>query len=285
MTDKLKEKVSCALKNNNIDVEYFSDSVERFYQKIAVLNKLKDCNGLIKSLLSCNDQNNLKALIFEASFAFDILSKNGSLKYEVQQGQNATSIDFLCHLSGDDVYFELRLVQENINTRETIKDQLEKTNHYSIAMDGGEEQKELLRLQTILIEKCFKDGRPVKFFYKRARLYNIVVVYITDLILGAIDCHDCKLVAYGDAFVEPVFRRGISGLFNHDAASNKSDRNAFKDIISGILFVRNSPRATSLLDLDLEYLLMHNPTLFDKTTLMNLASKLSIFMKTWSKQT
>lgn len=111
-SDQLKDKINSVFKTIGIDVNHFSDSVDRFYKKCKLLDEKGRYTQLLSSIFDVNDINNFKALIFETSFAYDVESKGGSLDYEVSQNPpGLTTIDFFYHaLSNTKVYFELRLI-------------------------------------------------------------------------------------------------------------------------------------------------------------------------------
>lgn len=192
------------------------DEADDLWARIDCLSKAGRYDRLVSSLTKANNKSNFLALVLETNFAYQFESQGLDLTYEVQQGsKNAGSIDFLRRRpNGDNVYFEVRLLQQALTITESIKAQLLKSQMYHYIMGWQDEQHEVIRLQNTILGKVQdKNGTPIKFFSTDANVVNIVVVDTTDSTLGTTDLHDCKLVTHGDPDVEEVYRRRIFGLF------------------------------------------------------------------------
>lgn len=240
------------------------------WAKIDYLQKADRYKQLLSQLTSANDKSNFLALVLEANFAFQFESQGLELAYEVKQdAQHKSSIDFLRKTpTGDNVFFELRLLQQAKSITSSINAQLQKCNIYRIAMGGQGEQDEVFRIQNTVFNKVQdENGRSIKFFSTAADAVNIVVVDATDNILGAIDVFDCKLATYGDPGVEEIHRREVFGLFQvdrpeypqhiHDLAVKYSH---IRSMLHGVLFLFKKPN-TGILAYQLEQYLMWNPAL------------------------
>lgn len=248
------------------------DEVAPLWAKLDYLQQTGRFTQLLSQLAKSNDKSNFLALTLEVNFAYQFELQGLELTYEVKQiTQEDSSIDFLHTTSdGDNVYFEIRLLQQRLSILDSIRAQLKKCNVYHIAMNGRDERNEIVRIQNTILSKVQdKKGRSIKFFPAAANSVNIVVVDASDSILGTIDIHDCKLVAYGDPSVEEVYRRGVFGLFQANKQEypiyiqNQSAKYShIRDILHGVLFLFKKP-GTGILAYQLEQHLMWNPALVD----------------------
>ncbi len=169
------------------------------------------------------------------------------------------------------MYFELRLLQQRESIRDSINKQLEKCGVYRIFMGAGDDQNEVVRLQSVILSKVQdKKGRPIKFFVVAREVLNIVVVDVTDIILGAVDIYDCMLATYGDPGVEEVYRRQVFGLFQEDrpeypqSIHDLAARYRYvRTMLHGVLFLFRV-RDSGILAYQLEQYLMWNPALIDE---------------------
>ncbi len=191
------------------------DQVDGLWGKLLELEKTGRYSGLLQSFRKANNKSNLLATVLEATFAHQFAIAGMSLAYEVKQtaGQ-ASTIDFrLDGSNGGAVYFELRLLQQDEATVKYIDDQLSVFDAYSAHMDGKDEQKAILRLQSAILQKVQnRNGTPIKFMPNVASDVNIVVIAVSDVLLGTMDSKDCLLTMYGDPEVPLYCRRGIFGL-------------------------------------------------------------------------
>lgn len=248
------------------------DETDALWAKLDYLQKAVRYKQLLSQLKDANDRSNFLALVLEANFAYQFESRGLELAYEVKQdAQQGSSIDFLRRTpDGNNVFFELRLLQQAESITSSINAQLQKCNVYRIAMDGQDEQDEVFRLQNTILSKVQdKNGKPTKFFSTAADAVNIVVVDATDNILGAIDVFDCKLAIYGDPGVDEIHRRNVFGLFQEgrceypqrilDLAIKYSH---IRNALHGVLFLFKKPD-TGMLAYQLEQYLMWNPALID----------------------
>lgn len=239
-----------------------SDEVAGLVKKFEYLNRLGRYALLLKELTKCNDINNFKSIIVEATFAYSFEAVHMPLCYEESQADNQeSSIDFLLKTQdGKNIYFEIRVNQQQKQIQDGIANQLKLKNMYSVSMNGADERKEIIRLQRNLLSKVQdKDGIPIKFFTTEPGIYNIVAVDITEIILGAVDKNDCMLASYGDPYVEEPFRRNIFGLFQKpDHIMAISDHfSHFRKTVHGILFLSRH-LISGPLDFDLRYYLIPN---------------------------
>ena len=249
------------------------EEVGALLARISYLESTGRYRSLVSQLAKVNDKSNLLALVLEVNFAYQFESRHRALTYEVRQNpQHNSSVDFLRKLPGDGkVFFELRLLQTAQPIAESVNAQLKASGTYQIALDGQDQQDEVVRIQNVILSKVQdKSGKPIKFFSTSADAVNIVVIDATDSILGAIDIHDCLLATHGDSGVEEAYRAGIFGLFQqprpeypqriHDLAAKYEH---IRGRLHGVLFLFRKRRA-GILVYDLEQFLIWNPTLIQR---------------------
>ncbi|VAW79042.1 hypothetical protein MNBD_GAMMA12-356 [hydrothermal vent metagenome] len=250
-----------------------NEDIEGLLVKLNFIENNGKYGRLIKSISSANDKSNFFADVFEATFAYQFEASNLPLKYEVKQDNtNNSSIDFLRRTnSGISIYLEARLLQQDYATTQSIKDQLDANQFYRIAKNGSDEHDAIVRLQNVILSKVQKkDGTPVKFLTVDDDSVNIVVIEVSELVLGTIDIHDCLLSTHGDPYVEDVYRRGIFGLFQQP----REEYSEFilglakfyehiRKTLSGVLFVFKKQYG-GFLDYRLEHYMVWNPNLVDQ---------------------
>src|SRR5206468_7921435 len=97
--------------------------------RLDLLDKTGRYPRLLSSLAKANDKNNFLALVLEANFAHQFELQGLALAYEVKQdAQKETFIDFLRKTpERDNVYFELRLLQQRQSIKHPINAQLQKS--------------------------------------------------------------------------------------------------------------------------------------------------------------
>lgn len=248
------------------------DEVDDLLARINYLDETPRYRLLLSQLAKANDKSNFLALVLEVNFAYQFESGRRELAYEVRQDANQKgSIDFMRRApTGDNVFFELRLLQQTQSVTDEINEQLRTSGAYRLTKDGQFEQTEVARIQGVILSKTQNgDGKPIKFFSTAVGTVNVVVVDATAANLGMIDVHDCKLALYGDPSVPEFCRRQIFGLFQddkpeypqriHDLASKFSH---VKQTLHGVLFLFKEPH-TGLISYRLEQYMMWNPALMN----------------------
>lgn len=258
-----------AIKNSG-GAEQPDDEVDGLLKKLAYLKQTGRYGKLMANIAAANDKSNFLASVLEATFAFQFESAELPLDYEVKQDEdNSSSIDLLRKSeTGVSIYFEVRLLQQDDATAESIKDQLEKSSFYQVAMDGQDEHDAIIRLQSVILSKVQKrDGTPIKFLRVAPDTINLVVVDVSDLILGTVDADDCLLATRGDPAVREEHRRGIFGLFQEPLPEYperiQTLTKTFEHIrstLNGVLFLFRS-QGSGVLNYRVEQHLMWNPKL------------------------
>ena len=266
------------------------DEIANLTKKIECLDKTGRYSLLLKDFFGCNDINNFKSIVVEATFAYSFEVVKTPLYCEIaQSNDHDSSADFLLEsTSGKKIFFEIRVNQQQKQRQDEIASQLKLKNMYSVSMNGTDEQKEIIRLQSNILSKVQdKNGNPIKFFTAEPGIYNIVAVEITEIILGAVDKNDCMLTSYGDLYVEEPIRRNIFGLFQKpeehypDHIIEISERfSHFRKTVHGILFlVRHS--ISGPLDLDLRYHLIPNIDLVSESEVQFLNNEIMNALTPW----
>jgi hypothetical protein len=237
----------------------------------------------LANLKGANDKNNFTASVLEATIAFQFESVGIELQYEIRQdAEDESSIDFCWKTkSGKTVYIEVRLLQQDKATADSISSQLDARNMYAISKDGDDERDDIVRVQKVVLEKVQKkDGSPTKFLTAHQDAINLVAVDITQIILGAFDVDDCKLVALGDPSVPDINRRGVFGLFQetHPAypaliQSLAQSFNHIKKTLHGVLFLFRLPK-TELFNFSVERFLAWNPSLITEETAREICTEI-----------
>lgn len=246
------------------------DQVDGLFAKLQFLEATGRFGVLLRGILKANDKSNFLALLLEATFAHQFERIGAPLKYEVKQDPaHGSSIDFGLGLAdGPTAYFELRLLQQDQATANSIAEQLTASSTYAVFKNGADEQAEVFKLQGIALGKVEdKTGKPIKFLKVEPTALNIVVVDISDIIIGTADLEDCMLATYGDPAVAVEFRREVFGLFQ-DALDTYPEHlqqaaarfKHFKATIHAVLFLFKSPRSRPL-DYALEQVLVWNRSL------------------------
>jgi len=249
------------------------DQLDGLLAKLAVLDEAGRYAALFAALAKANDQSNFLAFLLEATFAFQFETVGMPLAYEVQQVEGQpSSIDFqLNAYVGEAVFFELRLLQQEGKTKKNIVEQLAMAEQYAIALNGNDEQAAVFRLQSTILQKVQKpDGTPIKFVQTGAGIVNIVVVGVSDILLGTVDHWDCVLALCGDPAVPEECRRGVFGLFQDSKPEYPPEIQAraasyghIKATLHGVLFVFRA-KGSGVLDYHLQQVMVWNRNLVAK---------------------
>lgn len=243
------------------------DQVNGLFAKLQILEATGRYASMLKSIANANDRGNFLSLLLEATFAHQFESNGIRLDYEVKQDTiDGTSIDFALKLDdGRTAYFELRLLQQDQATAKDIAEQLTNAGLYAVAKDGADEQKEILKLQSIVLSKVQdKNDNPLKFLKVDSSVVNIVAVCVSDILLGAVDNYDCMLATYGDPAVPEECRRGVFGLFQDVQQEYPPEIQVaakrfahLKATIHAVLFLFR-PSGSGVLDYQLQQVLVWN---------------------------
>ncbi len=274
-------------------------SLKGLLRKLDFLSKIGRYQKLISKFAPCNDKNNLLGFILEVTFAYNFESKGKPLEYEVRQTNDLTSVDFLRVMNENlNLYLELGLVQQREYITQIINEQITQiikykkmdSYGYGLLLNESDQQKEIIRLQSIMLSKCQdKYGNPIKFFKISKGYYNIIVVDVSDLLLGAIDKWDCLLATYGDPAVPEPCRRSIFGIFQNDKPSYlpyihelSKKFSHIRSTIHGVLFIRRKPKNDPL-NFQIEHCFIPNSNLLKEEEISSIREELNYALLSWNQ--
>ncbi len=259
------------------------DEVDELWVRVDYLQKTGRYGALISQVAVTNDRSNFLALTLEINFAYQFESSGRELQYEVSQdAQQNSTIDFLrVFPEGEQVFLELRLIQQPQDIADSIAGQIDNRERYTIALNAEDDQDAVVRIQGNVLSKVQdKTGNPIKFLSVAKHAINIVAVDIADCMLGMMDIHDCMLACQGDSGVEEPYRRGVFGLFQpdmphftqsiHDLAKRYAH---IRGTIHGILFLDRV--GVKILTYRLCHYLVWNPALIDEPTARRILADVS----------
>lgn len=272
----MKASFMNALDNSSCHYKHIEESVDVFVRKLVFLKNTMRYQLLLKDIKSCNDINNMHALIAEAAFAFEFEVKSERLKYEVNIDGQATSVDFLWELPELEVnvYLEQRLILQS-NASHEKEDYL---------------VKEITRPQGIILSKCQdRNGNIVKFLSKSPNSVNIIVVDNSYGVGGMFDLIDCEMAAYGDKYVQIQWRLGVYGFFENENNETPAEQKEFnhryqnlRKIIHGILFIKKQPSGDPL-NFNYAYYFTPNYLILSEEKAKMLAKRFSEVLMIWRK--
>ena len=271
----------------------WKDQLDGLWSKIQFLATTDKYPRLLSNLERANDRSNFVASVLEATIAFQCESAGVHLDYEIKQdpGHNS-SVDFRWNTaSGQTVDIEVRLLQQDRGTTNSIEAQLQTGNLWSAAKDGVAEQQDIIRAQQVILEKVQqKDGTPTKFLVRDPNTVNIVAIDISQIILGTFDQYDCLLVGRGDPAVPPICRREIFGLFQETRPEYPDRIQALarsyahlKKNLHGILFLFRRPKRESF-NYSLEHFLVWNPTLIHERSATGISEQIKPALPLYKKR-
>lgn len=260
------------------------DQVTALMTKLDLLEVSGRYGGLLRSVRAANHKWNFLSALLEVTFAYQFETAGVPLEYEVRQEPDQPgTIDFRMMAStGDAVFFELRLLQQDERTTADIAEQLAAKKEFAVAMDGEAERDAVVRLQGAILQKVQrKDGTPIKFVRAGDGVINIVVVGVSDLLLGTVDAWDCVLATSGDGAVPPECRRGVVGLFQPQSAADLEESRAriasfahIRSTIHGVLFLFRAADG-GVLDYRLEQVMAWNQGLVPEERARSLMNDIS----------
>lgn len=273
----------------------FSDGndIDALLEKINYLEATQRYSELIKRILPANDVGDFLGSIFETNIAYQFESNQLKLEYGVKQNKNhGSDVDLLMRMdSGLSVYFEAKLLQQDISTSQRINEQLNRSSFYSVCMDGDTINGSIFRLQSTIISKIQKaDGTPIKFFSTDHEALNIVVINVSELILGTVDIFDCLIAAHGGRYVQEILGAGyanwmhgkeVIGLFQvRPSKCSIDDNNIYsvyeraRTILHGILFLFKGPDS-GVLSYNLESYITWNPSIMNQELIKDILATIN----------
>ncbi len=271
----------------------WEDQLDGLWPKLQLLVAKDKYRRLLSNIEKANDRSNFVASVLEATIAFRFESAGIQLDYEIKQDPtHKSSVDFRWNTaSGQTIYIEVRLLQQDRGTTESIEGQLEAGNVWSVAKDGDAEQQDIIRVQQVILEKVQeRDGTPTKFLVRDQNNINLVAVDISQIILGTFDQYDCLLAGRGDPAVPLICRRETFGLFQetHPEYPDRIQTLAksyahLKETLHGILFLFRLPKRERF-NYSLEQFLVWNPALIDHDTAAAISDQVKLALPLYRKR-
>lgn len=289
----LAEQLADAMKSSGCEVDGSDTRLAQVVAKLELLANRGRFGRLLGDLLACNNKSNLHALLFEAVFAWHFEKKGKFLQYEiVQQPPGCTTVDFQQVLSEDmHIYYELRLLQHQEATTQLFQEQLCQSEFFGKVMNGSDEQHEVIRLQQVLLAKVQdREGQPVKFFTADPPNFNLLVVDVSEPLLGMIDNFDCILACYGDGAVPPHCRRDVFGVFQVPGPdttprfleiANRLER--FRRTIHAVIFMRR-PRESNPINFELECYCVPNGSILSERPYKSILAEVAAVFTPWKQK-
>jgi hypothetical protein len=266
------------------------DRLSPIAEKLGFLEKTGRFGRLLTGLFAANDKANLHSLLLEVAFAhhFEVVGK--TMRYEVRQvSDELSTIDFHRYVADDlSLYFELRLVQQQAAISDLFEEQLSQSAYFGACFDGEDERRDVIRLQRLILSKVQdKHGTPMKFFSSARGDYNIVVVEVSELLLGMLDKHDAVLAMYGEGAVDWFARRRVFGLFQEPHPDGPPEFQEvadqfrhFRETVHGVLFVRRCPK-TNHVNFELEHFLVTNARLVSTEETARISEEIKSALLLW----
>src|SRR5450755_3319233 len=139
------------------------DEVDELWVRVDYLQKTGRYGALISQVAVTNDRSNFLALTLEINFAYQFESSGRELQYEVSQdAQQNSTIDYLrVFPEGEQVFLELRLIQQPQDIADSIAGQIDNRERYTIALNAEDDQDAVVRIQRNVLSKVQdKTGNP-----------------------------------------------------------------------------------------------------------------------------
>ena len=161
----------------------------------AVLEKINRLEAVgtdaqfFKQLRRAKNEGDFRGRMLEVNFA-DLFGQKGiRLQYGAKQDMSG-DIDFCWHVSGHQVFIEMKLLGQDKQTKEDTNQQLEGTGCCATLI--SDDTRDVTRIQ----RDIFQKSSTKKFKAKPDPTWiNLVAVDVSELQLGTIDIGDCLLAA------------------------------------------------------------------------------------------
>ena len=249
------------------------------------INKLENSGKyepILKQFRTAKNEGDLRGRLLEINFANLFLDKNINLLCCEKQDKRAGDVDFCWEIDNQKIYMELKLLQQDQTTKESIKSQLDNTQTYAISrLDNTND---ILRIQYDLIQKA----SLTKFSQTPQKNWiNLIAIDVAELQLGGIDIYDCILATRGNTAFSGkesgqfYQRNEVVGIFEElqENQINIDQKNWINQIqkklkgsphpqsyIHGALFLFREPKESAALAYDLTSLLVWNENLISHNT-------------------
>ncbi len=220
------------------------------------------------------DVGDFRGRLLEINLVNYFALKNVPLSYEVKQNGVTGDIDLLWSTNGLNVYIEVKLLGQDIDTKQNEDKQLQ-DHGFSISRIT-DDTKDVKRLQYTIIEKATLK----KFEYPPAKNnINLIAIDVSELQVCTVDLGDCLLATLGseDASIycgEPCARSHVLGLFELNSKPEHTHWVSLvdaklagtphpRDYINGVIFLFRQPTEQAALSYELRACIVWNQNLIN----------------------
>lgn len=245
--------------------------------KIARIENDNGYGKLIDQLCAAREQGDFRGRLLEVNFANHFIEKGIKLQYGATQGMSG-DIDFCWVFGNYQVFIEMKLLGQDMRTKDRINKQLNATGSSEILIT--DDTWDVARIQRDIFQKSStKKFNP----NLEPSWINLVAIDVSELQLGAVDFDDCLLAALGNEvaskFCHPFsLRPKIVGVFEQQDPSRLSDEQREwvnhnhlilldephpRSYIHGVMFLFRDPKERAALSYELSAAVVWNPALWD----------------------
>jgi hypothetical protein len=244
------------------------------------INRIESDNGygeMIKQLRVAKEQGDFRGRVLEVNFANLFVEKGIKLQYGASQGMSG-DVDFCWHLDDYQAFIEMKLLGQDLRTKEQINKQLKATGFSETLIT--DDTWDVARIQ----RDIFQKSSTTKFNPCPAPTWiNLVAIDVTELQLGTVDLGDCLLATVGNEVAsrychQTCLRPAIVGVFERgEGSSLRAEQiewvNGFhatlgvephpRNYIHGVVFLFREPQERAALCYELSAAVVWNPALID----------------------
>lgn len=244
------------------------------------INRIESDNGygeLLKQLRVAKEQGDFRGRVLEVNFANLFVEKDIRLQYGAGQGMSG-DVDFCWQLDNYQAFIEMKLLGQDLRTKEQINKQLKSTGFSETLIT--EDTWDVARIQRDIIQK----SSITKFNPSPKQDWiNLVAIDVSELQLGTVDLGDCLLATVGNEVAsrychQACLRPAIVGIFERgEVSSLRAEQiewvNGYhatlgvephpRNYIHGVVFLFREPQERAALCYELSAAVVWNPALAD----------------------
>lgn len=215
--------------------------------------------------------------MLEVNFANLFVEKGIKLQYGAKQGMLG-DVDFCWHLDNCQAFIEMKLLGQDLRTKEQINKQLKAAGFSETLIT--DDTRDVARIQ----RDIFQKSSTTKFNPRPAPTwFNLVAIDVSELQLGTIDLGDCLLATVGNEIAsrychQACLRPAVVGVFEPgEVSSLRAEQiewvNGFyatlgvephpRNYIHGVVFLFREPQERTALCYELSAAVVWNPALYD----------------------
>lgn len=232
-----------------VSIDFFHDidsgEIRLTQAAIEALSEVNQCTELVERFRSADsfrDPEN-RNYMFEARFAYELLSVGADFKYEYAAGVGNSTIDFK---TASDPTWCVELVGGRLSEKAWDATEVQDHGGITTASQEMDDTHETWRLINLIISKASKNGQPWKFPSPTRGTYHMILVDVRSYLHTA-DCVDYKEIVYGVRGLpkgwpvelvksNPKNNRPIGGLF--DDTNTTAGAEYLRARVHFVVFVR-----------------------------------------------